>query len=370
MSTTLLRADRMTTGGDVVDDGWALFDGTTIAGTGAGQAPAADRVIEGALLTPGFVDIHCHGGRGGAFDDADPRGLALHREHGATRTMLSLVSAPVDALVEEVARCADLVERDPLILGIHLEGPFLADSHRGAHDPEALVAPTPDDVARLLDAGRGTIRQVTLAPELPGADAAIAQFVAAGVRVGVGHTDATYAQAEAAFASGASILTHAFNAMNGLHHRAPGPIPAALDAGATLELIADGTHVQDPMIRLLFELAPGRVALVTDATSAAGQPDGEYELGGLAVTVTDGVPRLTGTDAIAGSTLTMDRAVRVAAGAGVPLPDAVRAATLTPAAAIGRGDIGALRPGAAADAVLLGDDLDVREVWADGERIA
>ncbi len=370
MSTVLLHADRMTTGGDLVDDGWALFEGTTIRATGAGSAPDADLVVEGALLTPGFVDIHCHGGRGGAFDDADPRGLAHHRAHGATRTMLSLVSAPVDVLTAEISRCADLVERDPLVLGIHLEGPFLAHSHRGAHDPEALTPPTPDDVARLLEAGRGTIRQVTIAPELPGADAAIATFVAAGVRVGVGHTDATHAQAQSAFAGGASILTHAFNAMNGLHHRAPGPIPAALDAGATLELISDGTHVQDPMIRLLFDLAPDRIALVTDATAAAGQPDGAYELGGLAVTVTDGVPRLTDSGAIAGSTLTMDRAVHVTVEAGVALPDAVRAATLTPAVAIRRDDIGTLRAGAAADAVLLDDDLSVTGVWADGERIA
>ncbi|WP_417374390.1 N-acetylglucosamine-6-phosphate deacetylase, partial [Glutamicibacter protophormiae] len=219
----------------------------------------------------------------------------------------------------------------PGAAGAHLEGPFLAPDRRGAHDPNALTIPTPDAVDALLAAGDGILRQITIAPELPHALDAIDAFTAAGVYVAVGHTGADHATASAAFDRGASLLTHAFNAMPGLGHREPGPVGAALDRGhVTLELIADGHHVHPTIIRTLFAAAPTRIALVTDAMSAAGLGNGQYELGGLAVDVDDGKPLLHGTHTLAGSTLTMRHAVDVAIASGVPPTHAATAAASTP----------------------------------------
>jgi N-acetylglucosamine-6-phosphate deacetylase len=284
--------------------------------------------------------------------------------------MLSLVTAPVDRLVVALRDLAPLVRADPLVLGVHLEGPFLSPDNRGAHDPSALVAPTPEAVEALLAAADGTLVQVTMAPELPGAAEAIRAFVDRGVRVAVGHTTADLSTAAAAFDAGASLLTHTFNAMPVLAHRAPGPIGAALERpGVVVELIADGLHVHPIVVGALFRLAPGRVALITDAMAAAGSGDGDYRLGPLDVVVRDGAARLA-SGSLAGSTLTLDAAIRTVVGAGVPLEQAVLAATATPAHAIGRPELGSLEIGAPADAVLLSDDLRVEAVWAGGRRLA
>src|SRR5690606_7124782 len=211
---------------------------------------------------------------------------AMHRAHGTTRAVVSFVTAPVDDLVRRVAEVADLMQTDVDIIGSHLEGPFLDPAHHGAHEPALLRDPVAADVRRLLDAGRGTVRQITLAPELPGGVEAIRLIVDAGAVAAVGHTSADAAQAVAAFDAGASILTHAFNAMPGIHHRAPGPVlAAAADRRIVLEAIADNIHLDPAVIKLLFDSAPGRVALVTDAMAAAGSADGEYDLGAVRVTV-------------------------------------------------------------------------------------
>ncbi len=377
--TTVLHSLRLVDEGTVTDDAWVAFaDGAVLArGTGHGwrELPVAEAVDGGgAYLTPGFVDIHGHGGGGASFDDgaeAIATARAVHRAHGTTRAVLSLVTASIDDLVARVGVIADLAERDATIFGSHLEGPFLDVGHKGAHTEGLLRAPDAESVARLVDAGRGTVRQVTLAPELPGGLAATAQFVAAGVAVAVGHTNATEDEAAAAFDAGATLLTHAFNTMPGIHHRAPGPIVAAMrDERVTLELIADGFHVHPHVIALAFAQAPGRIALITDAMAAAGAADGHYELGGLAVTVIDGAARLDVGGAIAGSTLTQDAALRLVVAGGLPLPAAVAALTTVPARAIGaEGRYGSLRPGAAADAVMLDDQLNVTGVWVDGIRV-
>lgn len=377
--TTVIHSVRLVDDGRISDDAWVAFDDGTVSQTGTGDAwralPAADAVDGGgALLAPGFIDLHGHGGGGAAFDDgpeAIARAREVHLAHGTTRAVLSLVTASIDDLAARVAVVADAAEHDPSILGSHLEGPFLAPRHKGAHTAALLRHPEPAAVDRLLSAGRGTVRQVTLAPELPGGRDAVVRFVAGGVRVAVGHTDATAAQARAAFDAGATILTHAFNAMPGIHHRAPGPVVAALrDDRVTLEVIADGIHVDPDVVAVAMAAAPGRVALITDAMAAAGVGDGVYRLGGLGVTVSDGVARLDEGGAIAGSTLTQDGALRVAVGAGVTLPVAVAALTAVPARALGEdGRYGSLRVGAAADAVLLSDDLRVRSVWRDGIRV-
>ncbi|MDW4573481.1 N-acetylglucosamine-6-phosphate deacetylase [Microbacterium sp. M3] len=354
-------------------DGWAVFEGGRVSAVGAGgDAPRAERTVdgEGGCLVPGFVDIHGHGGGGASFDagpDAIRTARALHRSHGTTRAVVSLVTAAVDDLATRVAMIADLCADDPTILGSHLEGPFLDPGHKGAHTPSLLRAPDAASVDQLLAAGRGTIRQVTLAPELPGAFDAIRRFADAGVVVAVGHTDADAETTRRAFDAGATLLTHAFNAMPGIHHRAPGPVVAGLrDERVTLELIADGVHVDLALVATMFAVAGDRIALITDAMAAAGARDGRYDLGGLAVTVTDGVARLDEGGAIAGSTLTQDAAVRNVAGAGVPLTTAVHAASAGPARAIGRPDLGRLDPGALADAVLLDAELTVRRVWVAG----
>ena len=377
--TTVIHSARLVDDGEVTDDAWVAFaDGVVLrAGTGDEwrALPAGDAIdAAGAYLTPGFVDIHGHGGGGGTYEhglDAIVAARAVHLARGTTRAVLSLVTASIDDLAAQVGMIADLSERDATILGTHLEGPFLDPGHKGAHTESLLRAPDEAAVARLVEAGRGTVRQVTLAPELPGGLAATAQFVAAGVAVAVGHTNATEAEASAAFDAGASLLTHAFNAMPGIHHRAPGPVVAAMrDERVTLELIADGIHVHPDVIALAFAGAPGRIALITDAMGAAGEPDGAYELGGLAVTVTDGVARLDEGGAIAGSTLTQDAALRLVVAGGLPFADAVAALTSVPARAIGlAGRYGSLRPGAAADAVLLDDALQVAGVWVDGARV-
>ena len=377
--TTVIHSVRLVDDGRVTPDAWVAFADGVVLRTGTGDEwralPAGDAIdAAGAYLTPGFVDIHGHGGAGASFDDgveAIRTARALHRAHGTTRAVLSLVTASIDDLEERVAIVADLAERDATILGSHLEGPFLDVAHKGAHTEGLLRAPDASSVARLIDAGRGTVRQVTLAPELPGGLEATAQFVAGGIAVAVGHTDATAAQASAAFDAGATLLTHAFNAMPGIHHRAPGPVLAAMrDERVTLELIADGVHVHPDVIALAFAGAPGRIALITDAMAAAGAPDGHYELGGLPVTVSAGTARLDANGAIAGSTLTQDAALRLVVAGGLPLPDAVAALTAVPAHAVGvAGRFGSLHPGAAADAVLLDAELAVVAVWVDGARV-
>ncbi|MCI2957919.1 N-acetylglucosamine-6-phosphate deacetylase [Agromyces atrinae] len=377
--STIIHSARIVSNGSVTDDGWVRFDGDRISARGVGrswEARPGDEVVDagGRHLTPGFVDIHVHGGGGAAFDDgpeAIARALAMHRRHGTTRAVISLVTAPVEALERRVAEIAALTRRDHAVLGSHLEGPFLADSHRGAHDPALLRSPDQATIERLLEAADGTLTQVTLAPELPGALDATRSLVAAGSRVAVGHTGASADEARAAFDVGATILTHAFNGMRGIHHRAPGPVTAALSTdGITLEIIDDGVHVHADVVNLAFTAAPGRIALVSDAMAAAGAADGLYDLGSLRVSVTDGVARLVDGGAIAGSTLTLGVAVRNAIAHGMPLATAVAAASIVPARAIGRGDdLGALEVGYAADAVLLDDDLEAVRVWSAGDSV-
>lgn len=376
--STVLHGARLIDGGTVTDGAWVRFTDARVDAVGTGDSwragPPAEAVdLAGAILSPGFVDIHGHGGAGFSYDEgveAIRAARAMHRRHGTTSAVLSLVTAPLPALLPRVAMIADLAASDPSVLGAHLEGPFLDPEHRGAHDPAALIAPTVAGLDALLMAGRGTIRQITIAPDLPGGLEAIAHVGDAGVVAAVGHTGADAALTAGAFDAGATILTHAFNAMPGLHHRDPGPVGAALaDDRVTLEVIADGVHLHPEVVRIAFAAAPGRIALVTDAMAAAGAADGPYLLGAMDVEVRRGVARLVGDGTIAGSTLTQDLALRTAVAAGVALPDALGALTSTPARAVAAPDAGHLRPGARADAVVLDAGLRVTAVWAGGARV-
>jgi N-acetylglucosamine-6-phosphate deacetylase len=377
--TTLLHNALVTDARGEFPASWVLFDGDVIGATGNGPLPQADEVIdaEGGRLTPGFLDLHAHGGGGFSFEDgtdAISAALALHRAHGTTRSVISLVAAPVDELAGRLAGIAKLTAADALVLGSHLEGPFLSPSRRGAHSAEFLRSPDPRTIGALLDAARGTLRQLTLAPELPGALEAIDILTTAGCTVAIGHTEADAATAAAAFDRGARLVTHAFNAMPGVSSRAPGPVGAAIaDDRVTVELILDGHHLHPQVASLLLSAAAGRIALVTDAMAGAGAPDGGYRLGPLDVTVQNGVAIVAGTAAdrsptLAGSTLTLDSALRRAVQQHCLEPaDAVAAVTSTPARALGLdARFGLLAAGYAADAVLLDAEWRVQRVWADG----
>jgi N-acetylglucosamine-6-phosphate deacetylase len=337
----------------------------------------------GAILTPGFIDIHAHGAWAKAYDDGPDAILtarAGHMTHGTTRQVLSLITNPLEVMSCALREVHALMPSRPDILGTHLEGPFLALSRKGAHDPKCLIDPSPRAVDTLLEAADGSLRQITIAPELPGGMEAVRRLVDAGVVPAVGHTDADYSTAAAAFDAGSTLMTHVFNAMNGLHHRAPGPIPAALERQTvSVEFINDGFHVQDPMCGLVHELFGHRIVAVTDAMAATDCPDGAYKLGGLDVTVEEGHARLVSNGAIAGSTLTLDvwlrRAIQVL---GFSPAEAVEAVTLAPARALGLNrensitdaPLGVLAAGFAADFVLLDPGkLTVQSVWCAGRRM-
>lgn len=333
----------------VTVDGTPLMADVDADGILTALTPASRPLSHAERWTCGLTDLHQHGADGHTYDTADVAGvadaLAIHRVHGTTASMLSLVSAPVAVLVGRLHALRAIVPSLPGVLGVHLEGPFLAAERRGAHALDALRAPEPAAVESLLEAGDGILRQVTLAPELPGALGAISRFVAAGVTVAVGHTRADHQEAARAFDAGANLLTHAFNAMPSFGHRDPGPIGAALSrAHVTLELIADGVHVHPVVLRALFAAAPGRIALVSDAMAATGLGDGAYRLGELEVDVRGRRPVLRGTETLAGSTLTLDRAIEVTVASGVDIDVAVAAATTVPRRALGLA-AEALRPG-------------------------
>ncbi|QOS58975.1 N-acetylglucosamine-6-phosphate deacetylase [Thermobifida fusca] len=358
--------------------GWLRVDGPRIAEVGAGIAPypAAESVdLGGRLLVPGWVDIHVHGGGGASFDDGDPeRALAavdLHRRHGTTSLVAGLVTASPAALLRQVAALAELCEAGELA-GIHLEGPYLATQRCGAHDPALLRSPDLAEFQRILRAGRGHVRMITLAPELPGALELVRAAVSEGVVAAVGHTDADYATVCAAFDAGATVATHLFNQMRPLHHRDPGPVAAALtDDRVTVEVINDGVHLHPAVVRMAWAAAGAdRTAFVTDAMAAAGLGDGDYTLGGRRVRVADGTARLADTGAIAGSTITLADAVRRALrDLGIPLAAAVRAASTVPAAALRLADVGALLPGRYADLVVLEPDGTLHAVYHRGRPV-
>ncbi|SDH88676.1 N-acetylglucosamine-6-phosphate deacetylase [Nonomuraea jiangxiensis] len=371
MSLTLADARIVTPEG--VHEGWLTIEDGRITHVGHGSAPGPGLSVGGRHVVPGFVDIHNHGGAGGSFptgeQDKAREAVALHRRHGTTTMMASLVTDSIDGLARAAASLSELCE-EGLLAGIHFEGPYIAKARCGAHDPTLLREPSPRELAELIKAGRGQVRMVTVAAELPGALDTIRLAAAEGVIAAVGHSDADYEQTLAGVEAGASVATHLYNAMPPLGHRAPGPVAALLeDERVTVELINDGVHVHPAMLRLAYEVAgPGRTALITDAMSATGLGDGDYVLGPMRVRVADGVARLVEGGSIAGSTLTMDVAFRRSVReVGLSMPEAVQVASLTPARVLGLADrIGSIAVGKAADLVVLSDTLEVTGVMKDG----
>lgn len=379
MSTTVLHGGAVHTGSRVLDPGWLLMADGVVSAVGRGAAPVADRTVDttGQLVVPGFIDLHCHGGGGVSFDGPAPtraedaaRVVGVHRDHGTTTLVASLVSAPIEDMEATVRVLADVVA-EGLLAGVHLEGPWLSPARAGAHDRAHLRDPEPRDVERLLRSCPGTVAVVTLAAELPDGLQAVHRVVGHGAVAALGHTDADTDTARAAVEAGVRLGTHLFNAMPPVHHRAPGPVLVLLeDERVAVELVADGVHLHPLTLAHAARTAgPKRTVLVTDAMAAAGAGDGTYRLGGSEVQVQHGVARLANTDVVAGSTLTLDRALRHAVlEAGVSFVDALASVTAAPAAVLGRTDVGTLEPGARADLVLLDAKLDVCGVWVRGRR--
>lgn len=331
------------------------------------------------LILPGFIDTHVHGGGGGDTMDG-PGGVAtlarLHARHGTTTLLPTTVTNPWDAVLAALRGVREVMATGGVpggadLPGAHLEGPFLSPGRLGAQPPHTLL-PAPERVAEVLELG--VVRAVTLAPELEGAAEAALAFARAGVRVGLGHTRAdaetvTLLLAAVHAAGGRTAATHLYNAMGGIGGRAPGPAGALLaDPHAFLEVILDGHHVHPTSFHLARRAAPGRVLLVSDAVRAAGLGEGESELGGQRVTVRAGRATLPdGT--LAGSVLTLDRALRNARAAGVPLPEASAMLSAVPAASLGLTDRGRLAPGLRSDLVVLDRALEVRQVYVAGQPV-
>jgi N-acetylglucosamine-6-phosphate deacetylase len=336
-----------------------------------------------ASLAPGFVDIHMHGGAGlDVMQASAGEFLRLHQwltGHGVSGYFPTTVAAPLDQTCAALARMADAIEETvppsttgdnaaARPLGIHLEGPFLSHRRRGVHSPANLVDPTLAVFDRLWQAARGHVLLMTIAPELPGALEVIGEAVRRGVCVSIGHSDADLAAARVAVDAGARHATHTFNAMRPLDHRDPGIAGEVLtDRRLTADIIADGIHVSPEVVQIFLQ-AKGleRAVLITDATAATGMPDGIYQLGPMQVEVKDG--RCMKDGKLAGSVLTMDRAVRnVTAFAGWSLQDAVRAATLNPARVVGLAPRhGILGAGSEADFVVLNPEGEVRKTIVGG----
>jgi N-acetylglucosamine-6-phosphate deacetylase len=343
-----------------------------------------DAAAEGAAdptlpyLAPGFVDVHVHGGGGhdAMGDRSALDGMARHLvRHGVTAFLPTAVTAPLTDLRGFAARVRDWLPDAPTDgaepLGFNLEGPFLSDARRGAHDPTHLRVPA--DVARdELEPLLGRLRLITIAPELPGALDLIGWFRERGVAVSMGHSAATAAEARAGYAAGGSTTTHLFNAMSGVDHRAPGlAVAALLDDDAFVELIADGIHVDVALWPLITRLKPAdRLLLVSDALSLAGTGDGRARIGGLEVEVVGQRVTLVGTSTLAGSVIALDDAVRNLVASGVPLPMAVAAAGANPLSMLGVTDRGRIAPGQRADLVQLDDSLRVRRVMRGGGWVA
>jgi N-acetylglucosamine-6-phosphate deacetylase len=357
----LIRADRLVTASEVYEPGLLRVEGDRVVEVSLWSQGRPD--IEVGTLAPGLVDVHCHGGGTASFS-IDPRtAIQAHRRNGTTTQVASLVTESYEDLEAQIRMLAPYVDAGELA-GIHLEGPWLAEEFHGAHPVPLLRDPEWPAVQRLLDAG--PVKMVTVAVERPGGIEACRRMAQRGVIAAIGHTNADFETTVEALAAGASGATHLFNAMTPIHHRRPGPIVALLaDQTAALELVVDGIHSHPALVKYVADTYPERIVFVTDAMGAAGASDGDYILGTLAVEVRDGVAKIAGTDTIAGSTLTLSKALSNAVAYGVEPLVAVRAATVHPARWLGL-DAGDLAVGGRADAVVLDETWSVTRVLRKG----
>jgi N-acetylglucosamine-6-phosphate deacetylase len=390
MQPIAIYADRAITPFEEIPDAIIVIQGGKISAVGQrGKVitPRGAREIAapGKTIVPGFVDVHIHGAGGHDIMEGTPEALeiiaATVAVHGTTSMVATTVTASEMETCRSVADIAKFILAEGLsparelsaeIVGIHFEGPFISPARRGVHPAEWIATPSPALLLRFLEEARGTGQILTFAPELPGALELIAVARAAGLVVSMGHTNANREQAEAAIAAGARHAAHVFNAMRPFSHRDPGVLGAVFTSpDVSAELIADGVHVDPTAIRMLLALkSPDRVILVSDGISATGMPDGKYQLGTFEVTVKGGVCR-NAEGKLAGSTLTLDRALRNIVALGVPLTSALQMVTANPARQIGLGSRkGVLAAGADADLVFLDDKLEVSGVMTRGAGLA
>src|ERR1700722_10788154 len=387
MQPIVIHADRAFTPFEEISEAVIVIQGSKISAVGQKgkvDLPRGGREIQarGRTVVPGFVDVHIHGAGGHDVMEGMREALEIITATVAARGTTSLVATTVTAsekeTCESVAGIARFIldstqfparELSAEILGIHFEGPFISQARRGVHPAKWIAPPSVELLEQFLREARGTALILTLAPELPGALDLISAARKAGLVLSLGHTDATYEQAQAAIEKGATHAAHVYNAMRPFSHRGTGVIGAVLTSPeVSAELISDGVHVDDAAMRMLIGLkTPERVILVSDSISATGMPDGKYRLGTFKVTVKGGICR--GAEGkLAGSTLTLVRALRNIVGMGVPLASALRMLTANPARQIGLGQRkGILAAGADADLVLLDDKLEVSGVMTRGE---
>ena len=321
-----------------------------------GSATIGDTYIKGVLL-PGFVDIHCHGGGGEYFSAKSPKGIEkairTHANSGTTALLASLVTAPVENLLFQIQNLVPFINKSQL-RGIHLEGPYLAHSHCGAHDPLLLKPPTIEELKQLIDASGNNIKMVTIAPELEGAIKVIEFLKQVGVVVALGHSGADAVTTRNAIEAGATVITHFNNGMPKLNTGQNINSVSLSDKRVDLELILDGHHLSQTETVAILDSAPNRILAVTDAMSAAGLSDGSYFIGELAVKVSDMVARLESNGALAGSTLTMDKAfLNLIDEYKFSIPQAVFACSTLPADKVGLTDSGSISVGKRAEFVEL-----------------
>ncbi len=384
MATILLHAARvLTPATEILDAGILMRDGV-IEAIGARRdmslpAGAQEVSATGQTAIPGFIDVHIHGAGGHDVMEGTEEAMSVVAKTLARHGTTSFVATTVTASPEDITRSVEGIARyitrqlstgasQAEVLGIHYEGPFLNKVRRGVHPAEWIQLPSAELLQRFLRAAAGNARILTIAPELLGALPCVKAAREAGLVVAMGHTDATYEQARAAIAQGVRHAVHVYNAMRPFSHRDSGVIGAVLTSSeVTGELIADGVHVEEAAMRMLLQAkGAAGVILISDGLSATGMPDGKYMLGKFEVTVAGGVCR-NAEGKLAGSTLTLDRALRNVVALGIPLADAVRMLTLNPATLLGiEFKKGALRTGADADIVLLDENLHVTNVWTRG----
>ncbi|HXY23149.1 MAG TPA: N-acetylglucosamine-6-phosphate deacetylase [Candidatus Acidoferrum sp.] len=384
MSTTLIQAGlALTPTAEIQDAGILIREGVieTVGPRKGITLPAGAQEIRAPDKTaiPGFIDVHIHGAGGHDVMEADKAALSAVTkkvaEFGTTSLLATTVTASPDDTCRAVERIAQYIPQQHAslpsgaeIIGIHFEGPFISKERRGVHPPQWIQLPSAELLERFLQAAAGNARLMTIAPEVLGATQCIEAAQKAGVVISIGHTNANYEQARMAIAHGARSATHTYNAMRPFTHRDPGVIGAVLTSPEiNAELIADGVHVAEAAMKMLLQAKGSeRVILVSDGLSATGMPDGKYMLGDFEVTVSNGVCR-NAAGVLAGSTLTLDRALRNILNLGVPLAEAVRMLTLNPASLLGiEFKKGSLRAGADADVLLLDAGLRVTNVWARG----
>jgi len=348
----IIQATHAVVDGSLMADLWLETSNGIITSVNSGKHEKPDKLIDGILI-PGFIDIHCHGGGGHYFSATSPDAIVTainaHKETGTTSLVASLVTQDISDLKAQIQRLVPFYNRGEIV-GVHLEGPFLSHARCGAHEPSLLLDPTVPLLQELIEIGQGSIKMVTIAPELQGAQSAILHLASVGVIAAIGHTEGNFQDASTATDNGASIVTHFLNAMN--KDDTTGSIANFVmnDSRLSVELIVDGHHLAFDKVREIFAAIGQRVMMVSDAMAAAGNGDGDYTIGALPVQVSNGVARLTSNQKLAGSTLTISQAfVNLVNHCGVSIAQAVHATSTQPAKAFGLKDRGSIAVGMRAD---------------------